>query len=277
MSFHHRFAALGIALVLGGCVAVDLSQLNTRYDVLIQRKTALPPAPASTTIDISYSQQNEDIEAGFKSLAADATKAAGDATQPATKIVALRLAAVAAWQAKDDATFATAQAAGTTACSQLAQGTVGAPRDCAILAFLPILRAYEQTAAKSNALAVREGNNDMTVLPESTSLLSDLRALHDSELQVLPPIINGEGPYAGISPTTLGYFGKVALASACLAEAHYRNVSGMRPDTPEKKAFTDSARTVTQSYSTVLHAAAVLTADNPDWYAQPGACPKNIR
>jgi hypothetical protein len=267
-----RIAALLVALALAGCgVATDLSQYNTRYDVLAQRKSAL----GRPSQDIAYLKNAEDIEAGFRVLAADATKASGAATEPATRIVALRLAAVAAWQANDDATYTTAQSAGATACRQIPKGSVGAPRDCAILAYLPVLRAYEQDVNTARAIAERQARNDPTVIAEAAALVGKIRVLRDENMVSLPDIVNGRGVYDGVSPTTVDYFRKVALATACFAEAVLRNSAGMRPDSPEKTAMVDAARQLVRSFSTLLFNARLLTADDPNWYAQPGACPKN--
>lgn len=292
MAFLLRVVSLAFVVAVAGCVPVDLSQLNTRYDVLMQRKAALK-APDASTFDGSYEREKEEVDAGFKALATEASKVSGEADQYATRIVALRLAAVAAWQGNDTATYTTAQDAGVKLCSASPpRGTIGAPRDCAILAYLPIVRAYEQKAVSSNALVERESQNDMTVLPEASALLPKLSALRESQLllnnqPLLTAIVKGQGQYDGISPTTKDYFRRIALATACLALTHFRNGSAMRPDTPEKLAFAGSARTVAQSYADVLFAAELLSTADPNWISlknsdpawlmQPGGCPKNVK
>jgi hypothetical protein len=267
-----RLAVLGVALATGGCIASDLSQLNTRYDVLAQRKTSLPPPPQSST-NTTYYKNVDDVEAGFLSVAGDAYSLSKETgINPATKIVALRLATVAAWQGNDNGTgpqsvYSNARADGQNACDQLGKGATGAPRDCAIITYVPVLREYEGLALKVIALK--------NPAPADLSpIVSGLSTLRQSQLLYLPKVLGNQPPYAGLSQTTKDYFRKVALASACLAEQMVRRSEAL-PVSPDKPQVLGFARNTAGSYSSLLVVAGLLSTDDPSWYAQPGACPSS--
>jgi len=264
-----RLALLGIALATGGCIATDLAQLNTRYDVLADRKAAIPQAPQSPT-NTTYYRNVEDVEAGFKSVASDAyTLSKESGIDPATRIVALRLATVAAWQANDDtknpkSLYNNARSDGQNACDQL--GKPSAPRDCAIITYVPVLRAYEELALQAIALKAPAS-------ADISPIVSGLSTLLQSQLLYLPKILGGDGIFAGISPTTRDYFRKVALASACLSEKMVRLSESLPGAQPDKAQVVAAARTTARSYATLLVAAGLLQVDDPTWYTQAGACP----
>jgi hypothetical protein len=274
MLIRFRFAVLGLVLATSGCIATDLSQLNTRYDVLAQRKTSLPPAPQSPT-STTYYKNVDDVEAGFSSVASDAySLSKGTGIDPATKIVTLRLATVAAWQANDNAkdpksVYSNARADGQNACDQLGKGASGAPRDCAIITYVPVLRAYEDLAQKMIALRTPTASDISTIA-------SGLSTLLQAQLLSLPKILAGDAPYAGISPTTTDYFRKVAFASACLAEHVVRTGENQLPTGPDKDQALQSARKTAGDYAQLLAAAGLLSVNDRGWYSQPGACPPSM-
>lgn len=251
-------------IALGGCAVVDLSRLNNTYETLLVRQSTLP-RPASDASDLGPETQREDVEAGFRIVGNEALKAEKEIREPATKVTAYRLAAVSLWLGGDEKESEIARDAGLNVCKSLTGQSIGAPRDCAILAYLGLLRDQKKLHDKQAPLlkAPRTPEN----LREMFNVVVGLEALGKLQLDVLPSITTGLQPYKGISPTSQRYFQRVAAASACMlstGDFWARNA----PNIPEKADVIAKTTAVARSpYGPLLHAAGQIPSPDFDWFS----------
>ena len=251
--------AIVVAFTVVACTAVDLSQLNTRYELLLQRKQTADSRKPGNKIDIALESDSESIEAGFLDVTRQATAAGDKADEKATKIAAYRLATVSAWQAR--APYAEPQAKGIALC-QSSQAAI-APRDCAVLAYVPVLAAYEQIATTFNPAAKSAA--------QAEQLLTQAETMMRPQTDNLAPILRGQGPYAGIGVATQSYFRKVTLATACQTESLLRYINTLPDDTPQKDALATRAATAAARYRDLLETAGYRW-NNPNLWFTEGRC-----
>lgn len=221
--------------------------------------------PASDARDLGPETQREDVEAGFRNVGNEALKAEKEIREPATKVTAYRLAAVSLWLGGAEKESETARAAGLEVCKTLTGQTIGAPRDCAILAYLDLLRdqkkLYELQAPLLKAPRTPENLRAMF------NIVVGLEALGSLQLKVLPGIAGDLPPYRGMSPTSQRYFKRVAAASACMlstGDFWARNA----PNIPEKADLIAKTMAVARSpYGPLLHAAGQIPSPDFDWFS----------
>lgn len=254
-----------VAVALGGCVATDMLPLNTSYDVLSQKELTTSKLDHRSK---EYLQGRDEVQAGYKTLAANALKASGESGQtPATKVAALRLAAVAAWKGGDDDIYSQAQPAGQAACGQLPAGTGGAPRDCALLFYLPTLRVIDElTAAYNDVNTPGPVYSDATV-QALTGKLPLFDRVRQSQEALLDQITAGSAPFTSIGPSTVAFFKKVAFDSACLAKLYFMfgNQASRQVPEPATRLSADG-QAVAGRFSNLLVKGGVLSAPDPTWY-----------
>jgi hypothetical protein len=209
---HTVFLAVILTTGLAGCeTAHTLSNLNASYSTLLARQAAADPK-----LDVIA---KDEILLGFATVAMDADTLAKEAKDPATRIVAWRLAAVAAWQARERGgkeLYDNAHAAGMRECDSLPTGRLGAPRDCAILTYLPILRGYEALVFSLKDYERISGAGQQLALLESTT--AGQQALSNAISQLMPKVNSKQNGYAGASPEILDYLNAQSVRVACVAE-----------------------------------------------------------
>jgi hypothetical protein len=249
---------------LAGCVATDLSQLETRYTVLNQQKqtTDSNPLVRTASAEVTVQGERDDVQAGFATLAKDSLAVAGDADNPATKISAYKLAAVAAW--KGGTSYIEATEKGGALCA--AGKTSVAPRDCAILVYVPTFATYDQVAREANAAPVKTVDLVRKLLNEAQTMLPP-------QTTNLPQIMNPgpSSPYAGIASSTQTYIAKFTLAAACQTESLMRAVQAMPDQTPGRIDLYNDLVKASANYQDLLTTAGFKWRNPANWYAE-GRC-----
>jgi hypothetical protein len=241
MRIARPFLALLIVSAVVGCNARTLSSLHDTYDDLRARQKTLPKG----SDDIADVIERDDVQSGFSNVAKEADALAKDSAKPETRIVAWRLGTISAWQARLPETQRLGdemQAKGATECGSLTGNTLGAPRDCAILAYLPFLQAYETVATAINR--TRAGAQNMRTIEILEANVGKLEGLQTRSATTLPAIYGGQPPYKGISPVVVGYFVDKTVMAACLASIAATRAQRVRETTPRGNPLNARARTV---------------------------------
>ena len=261
MAVFARLALAGVVLALAGCVATDFGPLNSTYSTLSNREAEATRLDRDSK---AYAEAKDELAASYKELAIQAYDLSKDTGQkPATRVAALRLAAVSAWKGDDDDIYGKAQPEGERACDQLPAGTAGAPRDCAFLKYLPTLKAYDQLAKAYNDKTTAGPARAAKLL----ALLPNVDALRSSQETLLPQVNGGAGHFAGIAPSTQAFFRKFAFASACLAKLYYTVGNTTNPKTQEAIQLSNDGKDAAGRYSQLLVEAQELPAPDPTWYS----------
>ena len=256
-----RLVFAGIAWIVAGCVATDFGPLNSTYSTLSNREVETTRLDRDSK---AYAETQDELSASYKELAVSAYEVSRDSNQkPATRVAALRLAAISAWKGNDEELYNKAQPEGERACDQLATGTAGAPRDCAFLKYLPTLKTYDQLVKAYNDKAAAGPVRVSRLL----ALLPTLDALRTSQETLLPQINGSAGHFAGISPSTQAFFRKLAFASACLSKLYYTVGNTANPKTPEAIRLSNEGKDTAGRYSQLLVEAQELPAPDPTWYS----------
>lgn len=265
-----RLVVVASLLAATGCAtAVDLSNLNASYETLLARKYA-PPAKADGPTDLSVDTERQEIANGFDSVGASALDASKKNVETPTRIAALRLAAVAYWQANEPEKATNAKVAGLQLCTDKA---AGAPRDCALLAYIDILAAQRQLHAQQRPLLLGKPTPD--ALAQMDTLINGLEALGRMQLEPLKNIVSGAPPYTGIGTGSQTYFRKVATVSACMlstADFWALNATPGVANPTRDDLLAKAARVARDPYGPLLFTAGKITRPDQDWWTQGAEC-----
>lgn len=247
-----RVLAIGaaLALVLSGCSAAKLKEVQDRFSVLVEQRQALvkedaswakrSPVPTSReefqALERSTMSNWVSLRADFLSLSKAALATEPDIDDPRTKIAVLRVAALSGWLAgaEGSTSMALAKTAGGSLCAALARNAqIGAPRDCALIEFAPSLVGIEKARRAVDDLFAEykwlERNSGSPSAPnpslddtKGADLLRKWRAaiVTAGEARTAASAtaidINGaKGAYAGISDTALAYINGNLMDLVC--------------------------------------------------------------
>jgi hypothetical protein len=261
-----RSAIASILLCLAGCVATEFGPLDTSYSNLAAREATAGKIDSG---GIAYAQTQEELASSYSNLAVSAYAMSQESgQQPATKVAALRLAAVAAWKGGNEDVYGKAQPAGEAACAKLPAGTGGAPRDCAFLKYLPTLKSYDQLV-KTYSSAAKDADQQRVAM--LLALLPQIDTIRITQQELLAAMIAGAPPYTGISPNTVAFFKKIAFSSACVAKLYYTVGNTAAVKTQQAISLSQGGQAVAGRFSDLLVLANVLKVPNIDWYKDPAA------
>jgi hypothetical protein len=266
-----RLVVVASLLAVAGCATttLDLSNLNASYETLLARKYA-PSARADGPTDLSVDTERQEIANGLDAVGTGALDASKKNVETPTKIAALRLAAVAYWQANEPEKSASAKVAGLQLCTDKA---AGAPRDCALLAYIDILAAQKQLHAQQKPLLLGKPTPD--ALAQMDALINGLEALGRMQLEPLKNIVSGAPPYTGIGAGSQAYFRKVAAVSACMlstADFWARNATPGVANPARDDLLAKAARVARDPYGLLLFTAGKITRPDQDWWTQGAEC-----
>ena len=266
---------LAFALFAGGCNAVDLSQLNSSYDALVDKRKAgitdgltVPKSPVSEDPGVQQQEGQAILSDRFGVLAQDAFALAGKASEPATQIAAYRIAGLAAWQhSSTDPLIDDAQTAGLAVCDNLSEDAIGAPRDCAILRYLKIMAGYEEIAQAMNKLSDPTQENLAVI---QNNWLTGMGSLGETEMTAWSDITSSSRAYAGINGATLDYFKAVTFVSACLVEIAHRKSQVAAAGGNVPAGYDATVATQETRFLPVLKATSLLKDQSAEtWFGSP--------
>jgi hypothetical protein len=202
---------VGLALILTGCGTIHFSQLQGSYQTLRQREASF----GSTTSELD----RDEVGAAFMAVAQDASELAQSEGDDVTKISILRLAAVSAWRAQDrgGSIALSASTQGRQACEKLSDGSFGAPRDCALLLFVPNLvtrdRLFERVLpAPPNASDPSINAAFVARVRENAAAFASLA---NASVDGLKAIASDTGAYRGLAPGVMDYLQAQVKSDAC--------------------------------------------------------------
>lgn len=145
-----RYALTAALLVCaaGACRTVPtLSKLRGDYDALARERQQL----------IAANQSPSEVDRNLAALAAEASDAAREESDPKAAVAFWRIAALAAWQggAQGHEQVSGIVTAGAAACERLAPPDFAAPGDCLLIRMTPIRTGYEEARARVLALEAK--------------------------------------------------------------------------------------------------------------------------
>jgi hypothetical protein len=177
----HLTLVLAAAILLGGCQARTILDMNRDLTELHQRKLEIEQQSTTVKLDqvdangMSLQVARADVDQRLTQLAGDAAQAAEAEADPLNAIALYRIAAVAAWQSGRPDADVIAQA-GLERCQAHPQGLNVKPRDCALLLLVPDLAANDELVERYEPIS-NQRTPDM--LPEFQQIFDSFVARVD--------------------------------------------------------------------------------------------------
>lgn len=242
---------VAVALVLSGCSAAKLKEVQDRFSVLVEQRQALVKEDATwakrnrvpatreefQALERSTMSNWAALRADFLSLSKAALATEPDIDDPRTKIAVLRIAALSGWLAggEGSSSMAGAKTKGGQLCKSLADsGQVGAPRDCALIEFAPYLDGIEKARRGTDNLYAEykwlerdpsipsvskpslDNQKGAELLRELEKVIGIAKEAKSGASTAALDINAAKGAYAGISDTALAYINGNLMDLVCI-------------------------------------------------------------
>jgi hypothetical protein len=200
-----------LALFATACSTIHYSQLQGSYQTLRQREASF--GGSTSALD------RDELAAAFMAVAQDAHELAKDENDPVTKVAILRLSAVSAWRAQDrgGALALSASTEGRQACEGLSDETYGAPRDCALLLFVPNFVARDRLVASlpRTPASTSDPRANGAFVAKVGENANAINVLAEENVEGWAVIGSGTGAYQNLAPGVKDYIQAQVRADAC--------------------------------------------------------------